>query len=640
MSLDPIRTKKFREALAKKPREDLLRIIKMQDEDIYEQVIKIEEVFRNKLSHLKWSDGTPIEGRDFSNEELALIVDEPFKISQDLIDMGINAEKQKELHIVSDPVTWAKTFLKDEEGSPISPRAYQILPMRSESHRKVLRWGRRLGKSYYMALTMLHKAMTIPNYKVIVVAPQIKHTKILYDEVVNIIESNDYVKVNIDRYVQSPSPEVNFKTGSFIRFFTAGTKSAGNADSARGQEADLIILDEMDYLHPDDLIALLAMLQDTKKGRKKKILIGASTPTGAHEVFYEWCTSKDSLFTEFYFPSYCNPEWGPELETEMNQLYRSRNAYRHEIEADWGENAEGVYPRGYLDVAFSIDNEWEYRDYRTDNSDFFIGVDWDKYGAGTNIVVIERYRKNHVDKALAGKFRLAYREETTREEFTYTNAVRRVIELNERFNPKFIYVDRGAGEVQVELLHEAGINNPFSGLGKKVKGISFKEIIEARDPFTKQIRRMETKPFMVDNLYQFFENELLAIPHSDDELYHQLLSYVVLRTSQNGNPVFGSLNDNPDHAHDALLLACLAFTENYGDFFNISLATESKVLSNKFFIPMFAGEAGKKDSVEKVSSSKAYEPPDDIIEEKVSKITRSQPFSMRGPKTSLRRKSF
>lgn len=988
MSLDPIKTREFRKALSARSRDELLRIVKMQDQDLYDQVMQIEMVFKEKLTHLQWSDGTTIEGRDLSNEELALLIDEPFQVQEHLLDMGINAEKQRELHAISDSVTWVKTFLRDEDGDPIAPRVYQILPMRSESHRKILRWGRRClvagtevlttkgikkiedittddmvysehgkpikvleivpqgkqevieilhgnkklaastldhrwlfsnntngdkyanpyvstpelarkkdlcierrfvkaplgdisephayalgalmgdgcklssntrslissadepvvanvayelkadykkykgnnytwavtgipnhnswisglyahekspdletlktwdrdsllrfvaglidtdgsvftsglrlfvnmssqskdiidtyvwavkslwqcepginidnrdkyvngpcfsaditsnlnsirivkelspylkterkqfkseyddlprqrsesrigiifgakylaetydisvdsstqlyllaneglvthntGKSFYMALTMLHKAMTIPNYKVIVVAPQIKHTKILYDEVVNIIENNPYVESNVSRYIQSPSPEVNFITGSFIRFFTAGTKSAGNADSARGQEADLIILDEMDYLHPDDLVALLAMLQDTRKNKGKKILIGASTPTGAHEVFYEWCTSPKSLFTEFYFPSYVNPEWSDEMEQEMRGLYRTTNSYRHEIEADWGENAEGVYPRRYLDVAFSKDNEWEYKDHRVNkDSDFFIGVDWDKYGAGTNIVVLERYSRNYVDKGLANKFRIAFREETVREEFTYTNAVRRVIELNERFNPKFIYVDRGAGEVQVELLHEAGIANPFSGLGKKVKGISFKEIIEARDPFTKQPRRMETKPFMVDNLYQFLENELVAIPNDDNELYHQLLSYVVLRTSQNGNPVFGSLNDNPDHAHDALLLACLAFTENYGDFFNLDLATESRVVSNKFFIPMFAGEAGQREHEGKVkphsdnpSIANPFEPPDAIMDEQVSKITRAMPGASRGSKSVIRRKSF
>lgn len=639
MSLDPIRTKKFRDTLATKKREDLLRLIKLQDEETYEEVLKIESVFRNQLGHLKWADGEDIIERDLTNEELASLIDEPFEPSEHLYDLGLNAEKQRELHLISDPVLWAKNFLKDPDGDPIHLRAYQALMLRNPSERKVMRWGRRLGKSFSMTILMLHRAITQQNYRVVVVAPEIKHTKVLYDEIIGLIDANEYLQVNIPRAVQSPSPEINFLTGSTIKFFTAGTKSAGNANSTRGQEADLIILDEMDYLHPDDLIAVMAMLQDTKKNRQKKILVGASTPSGAHEVFYDWCTARDSIFTEFYFPAYVNPHWGPEMEAEMRHMYKSPNAYKHEVEADWGDNQEGVYPRRYLDTAFDNSYTWEYEDYRTSVGDFFIGVDWDKYGAGTNICVIERCAKDHYDQRLAGKLRLVYREETPRDEFTYTKAVRRVIELNEKFNPKYIYVDRGAGETQVELLHEEGIRNPFSGLGKKVKGISFKEIIVARDPFTKREEKKETKPFMVDNLYQMLENELLAIPASDTDLYHQLLSYIRVRQTQTGQPVFGTINDGPDHAHDALILACLAFTQNYGQFFNIGIDAKPKALSNKFFMPMYVDEArGPKSENTRLHSP--YEPSDDIIDEKPSKITRSVPFAARGSKNAYRRKSF
>lgn len=488
-----------------------------------------------------------------------------------------------------------------------------------------------------MTILMLHKCVTNTNYKVVVVAPMIKHVKVLYDELVKLIENNEYLAANTNRYVASPSPELDFATGSTIRFFTSGVKSGGRSDSTRGQEADLIILDELDYMHPDDLIAILAMLQDTREGQNKKILVGASTPSGAHEVFYDWCT-KSKIFKQFYFPSYVNPMWTDEMEEEQRQIYRTANSYKHEIEADWGDNEEGVYPRRYLDVAFNIKNNWEYKDYATNDSDYFIGVDWDKYGAGTNICVLEKYPKNYIDAELANKFRIAYREETPREEFTYLKAVERIIELNRNFNPKYIYVDRGAGEVQVEMLHDAGKRDPFSGLGKKVKGISFKEIIELRNPFTNQLERKETKPFMVDNLYRFFENEMIMIPHADSELYHQLLSYILVRTSQNGNPVFDTINDTPDHAHDALLLACLAFTENYGEFFNVNFNTKARVLSNKFFMPTYTEVAGSKE--EKVSSSKAYEPPDEPITTKNKLIARPMSYNVRGSKAPISRRGF
>jgi replicative DNA helicase len=44
------------------------------------------------------------------------------------------------------------------------------------------------------------------------------------------------------------------------------------------------------------------------------------------------------------------------------------------------------------------------------------------------------------------RFRVVYRTEVPRGEFAYDNAVNKIIELNEIFDPNFIYVDAGSGE--------------------------------------------------------------------------------------------------------------------------------------------------------------------------------------------------
>jgi replicative DNA helicase len=359
-------------------------------------------------------------------------------------------------------------------------------------------------------------------------------------------------------------------------------KSGGKSDVARGQEAHLIVLDEMDYMHADDLDALYAMLQKTAEDQPDKVMIGASTPTGRRERFWEWCRSP--RFTEFWFPSYCNPYFSKEQEEEFREQY-SPSGYRHEIEADWGEDSEGVYPRKFVDRAF-ISPSWDYTPEITSARSFHtIGVDWDKYGAGTNIVIVETCAENYEDTRFRGKSRICYREEIPRSEYTLTKAVDRIIELNRAFNPKHIYVDRGYGEVQVELLKKYGVENPYSGLRDKVKGISFGESIDVRDPYTKLMIKKEMKPFMVDNLRQFLEKERILIPESDEEIYMQLISYVVIRTTQTGRPVFEAAGSAMDHAHDALMLALLAITQNYGEFSQGNYATRTESFSNEFFMP-------------------------------------------------------
>jgi len=97
--------------------------------------------------------------------------------------------------------------------------------------------------------------------------------------------------------------------------------------------------------------------------------------------------------------------------------------------------------------------------------------------------------------------------------------------------------------------------------------------------------KKDLKPYMVDNLRQFLEKETLMIPGSDDELYMQLISYIVSRTTQHGRPVFEAGGSAADHAHDALILGLLAVSQNYGEFSKIKIATNIESVSNKFFMP-------------------------------------------------------
>ena len=574
------KTKKFRQDLERLSREDLLEIIKAQDIETYKQINRIEWVFENKLTHLNWADGSQIINRPLTNKELSLLVDEPFEIDEDLLDLGVSAEQQRQIHVAKDPCVWARQFLSAET------RVYQTLILRDPSLRKVLRAGRRLGKTFSMAVYLLHYSYTHKDGRCLVIAPMKSHVELIYQEILRLASKNEIVMNSITRKVTSPQFMIQFSNGSTIRFFTSGMRSGGKSDVARGQEAHVIVLDEMDYMHADDLDALYAMLQKTAEDQPDKVLIGASTPTGRRERFWEWCRS--SRFKEFWFPSYCNPYFSKDQEDEFREQY-SEIGYRHEIEADWGEDAEGVYPRKYVDKAF-IEPSWNYDPEMTSARSFHtIGVDWDKYGAGTNIVVLEVCSDTYEDPRFRNKVKLAYREEIERSEYTLTKAVSRIVELNDIFMPKHIYVDRGYGEVQVELLHKYGVENPISGLKTKVKGVSFSETIDIRDPYTKQLVKKEIKPYMVDNLRQYLEKESIVFPGKDDEMFMQLISYVVVRTTQTGRPVFEAGGSAVDHAHDALILALLSITQNYSDLHKARFATNTESFSNTFFMPKPSG---------------------------------------------------
>ena len=95
------------------------------------------------------------------------------------------------------------------------------------------------------------------------------------------------------------------------------------------------------------------------------------------------------------------------------------------------------------------------------------------------------------------------------------------------------------------------------------------------------------KPYMVDNLPPLLEKEEIVFPSHDTDLYEELLAYVVARQTSTGRPVFEASGSKTDHVHDALILACLSLTENYGELMRTRYATRPRSISNEAFLPLF-----------------------------------------------------
>lgn len=583
-------TKEFKRRLKTLSREELLEFISQQTPKYIKQINRIEWVFKNKLKHLNWDDGSPVLERNLTNEELCHLIDPPFIFDQKMAKKwGFTEEQQRQIHLASDPVIWSKNMLG------LEPRVYQTLVLRDDNVSRVMRFGRRMGKTYCMSIYLLWYSYIHTNGKSIVLAPMKSQVGVIYEAILEMAEKNSLVKESIVRSVASPQYEINFSNGSSIRLFTTGMKSNSKADVVRGQEAHVIILDEMDYMGKEDLVAVLPMLQKTSEDQEDKVLIAASTPTGQRNMFWDW--NHDPNFSSFWYPTYCNPVWEQKEEDRLRSS-TTKIAFQHEYEADWGEDADGVYPRRLVDLAFSDENNWDYKaDIGHPGSKYVIGIDWDKYGAGVNIVVLEIMTEEHPDPRMKGKIRLCYREEILKEEFLLHKAVDRVVQLNSIFRPKHIYADRGYGEMQMEHIHLYGKEHPESNLQHVAKAWAFNEVIEVPDPYTHQKVKKDLKPFMVDNLRYMLEQNRIMFSAFDEDLYLQLISYIVIRTSITNRPVFGPGGSAPDHAHDALLLAAFAITYNYDTLINPDYAVKSVSVSNDTFLNMFTITSGTEEQI-------------------------------------------
>ena len=422
-----------------------------------------------------------------------------------------------------------------------------------------------------MVVEMLYLAFTKKNFRVLMAAPYENQIRNMFTRLNELIAESPLIKQAVVASTKNPA-KIEFANGSMILGFTTGDDAA----SIRGQRADWIFIDEVDFMseYCFEVVAAVAI------ERAEIGITVSSTPLGKRSKFYQMCTNPAMGYSQHYHPSTHNPNWNDQMEAEL-RAQLTAEGYVHEVLAEFGTQEAGVFDKDKLDAAQKV------IDYAYMELDFFqkkklqeegrpeplmydgytitnkaprnifrtMGVDWDKYGAASSILILD------YDVAL-NKFKVFKRVEVPRSEYTYDNAVNKIVELNEIYNPSYIYVDRGSGEYQLERLHIIGEENPASGLKAKVKGWSFSNKLDIMDPITKEMDRKPLKPFMVNQLTLAFERDRMILSPYDDVLKKQLTDYEVEKITEAGIPKYTSENE---HFVDALGLAYLAMVLEFKD---------------------------------------------------------------------------
>jgi replicative DNA helicase len=396
---------------------------------------------------------------------------------------------------------------------------------------------------------------------------------------------------SIKQDVKSPY-KIVWNNGGFINFVTAGTKSGGKGDAIRGQGhgVGLIYIDECDYMTDSDLESILALPAQNPTME----VIMTSTPTGKRNMFYRLCTDPPLGWKSFHKTCWeANPEWNDTIDQEMRKVY-SPDGYRREFLAEFGDEATGVFDKESIDRAMErgeggypyrdpisghmISVKWPHYGYakslpKSPDTFRIVGVDWDKYQAGPQILIIEAERarpstSSEYTRAIEQPFnyiKVIARQEIPRSKFSLTNAVKELVRINKDFSPDFFYVDRGYGEHQIETLQLMGLEaeegSAAEGLDKKIIPISFSQGYEKMDPVTKQPIKVRIKPEMVNRARNKFDDEEVILNPFDDILKTQLVNYIVEKITANGEPKYSSVNE---HAVDAFCLAVFGLYEQFG----------------------------------------------------------------------------
>lgn len=475
-------------------------------------------------------------------------------------------------------------------------------------------------KTETMVVEMLWQVFTKRNFRVLMAAPFENQIRNMFMRLNELIKESPLLKNEVVRNTKNPYV-IEFKNGSAILGFTAGDDAA----SIRGQRADWIYIDEIDFMseYCFEVIAAVAI------ERAEIGITVSSTPLGKRSHFYKMCTDPSMGYSQHYHPSTHNPGWGPKMEAEL-RAQLTEQGYIHEVLAEFGTQEAGVFPKDKLDEAMTFENYaynpltydqkiaiergnkqepvfYNHNKYNPAPPNVFrtMGVDWDKYGASSSIIILDY-------DVIRQKFKVIKRVEVTRGDYSYDNAVNTIIELNEIYNPSWIYCDAGSGEYQIERLHIYGDENPASGLKNKVKRWQFSNTIEIIDPVTGEKVKEPMKPFMVNQLTLSFERSRIILSPFDPVLQKQLVDYEVEKITENGKPKYSSENE---HFCDALGLAHLAFVLEFKELTNTIKDFETS--SKMAFSNRSIGKVGMASMLNELQSSYsdarvALQPSDDL----------------------------
>lgn len=192
---------------------------------------------------------------------------------------------------------------------------------------------------------MLWKAFTKPYHRILVVTPYENQVRLIFTRLMEIIRDSPLIANELKKSTKNPY-WIEFKNGAIILGFTTGASSGSGGASIRGQRADAIYLDEVDYMTEADFDSVMAIAGE----RRDITIFMSSTPTGKRSKFWKACTDPKMGFTEHYHPSTHNPNWGPEMEAEF-RAQLSEQGFVHEIMADFGTQDTGVFNKEKIDLA-------------------------------------------------------------------------------------------------------------------------------------------------------------------------------------------------------------------------------------------------------------------------------------------------
>lgn len=208
----------------------------------------------------------------------------------------------------------------------------------SKARFKVVAAGRRAGKSYLSAVTLLIEALKSENrFGVPLKGKEVWYVAPTYQQARDIIWN---VLKDMGKDVISQVHE-NTSTMTLINGRTIKLKGSDRPDTLRGVSLAYVVLDEYAFMKSEvwDVIISPALADS----RGDALFIG--TPSGKNHFYDLWieaASNKDDEWDAYHFNSLDNPLISP-IELERARLRMSEDAFRQEFEASFTASGGGAF---------------------------------------------------------------------------------------------------------------------------------------------------------------------------------------------------------------------------------------------------------------------------------------------------------
>lgn len=505
----------------------------------------------------------------------------------------LSARDLKLAQTLRDPILWGEAYLRNRNGTSRNYWPHQIEDLRC-CHKNIIHLdGRDVGKSYSLSTDALHYAFTTRGGQGLIAAPHQGHLDSIIEEIEFQLDSNPDLMSSIaltqygkPKIHKKPYFRIEFTNGSVLYFRPAGAYG----DAFRSLHVERVWVDEGAWLSEK---AWKALRQCLKTDGKLRIY---STPNGLRDTTYYRLTLSEQ-FKVFRWPSWLNPNWTKDRETELLEFYGGieSSGWQHEVAGEHGKPSYGAFNIEQFNLCRQDVLEYqkititgsELRDCETEEAAydrlemllnltpttglFWVGGDLGYTNDPTELVVFHELEIGE-RKILKMILRLHL------EHVSYPH-IAQIISLLERyFTPTGIGVDNGGNGLSV--VQELLTLDKYKELELKdrLKGYDFGGMTRLAVRDGKEIKK-RTKELMTSLINSALQRKQLVFPIDDPEVEDQFTTHTY--TLRDGRVIYSKGND---HIIDAIRCAMLIREESNIEDFDNETVSLKPVMTDPVFI--------------------------------------------------------